>query len=45
VPLLDLLRLIDAQRTRRSAAIDLAAAIADHRIAVVQLYRAVGATV
>ena len=42
---IDQLALIDAQRTRRSAAIDLAAAIADHRIAVVQLYRAVGATV
>lgn len=42
---IDQLALIDAQRTRRSAAMDLAAAIAEHRIAVVQLYRAVGATV
>lgn len=40
---IDQLALIDAQRTRRSAAIELAAAIAEHRIAVVQLYRAVGA--
>jgi NodT family efflux transporter outer membrane factor (OMF) lipoprotein len=40
---IDQLALIDAQRTRRSAAIELAAAIAEHRIAVVQLYRALGA--
>lgn len=42
---IDQLALIDAQRTRRDAAIDLAAAIAEHRIAVVQLYRAVGASI
>jgi NodT family efflux transporter outer membrane factor (OMF) lipoprotein len=41
---IDQLALIDAQRTRRSAAIELAAAIAEHRIAVVQLYRALGAS-
>jgi outer membrane protein TolC len=41
---IDQLALIDAQRTRRDAAIELAAAIAEHRIAVVQLYRAVGAS-
>lgn len=42
---IDQLALIDAQRTRRSAAMDLAAAIAEHRIAVVQLYRALGVSV
>ena len=42
---IDQLALIDAQRTRRTAAIELAAAIAEHRIAVVQLYRALGASV
>jgi NodT family efflux transporter outer membrane factor (OMF) lipoprotein len=42
---IDQLQLIDAQRTRRSAAIELAAAIAAHRIAVVELYRALGAPV
>jgi multidrug efflux system outer membrane protein len=42
---IDQLALIDAQRTRRDAAIDLAAAIAEHRIAVVQIYRAVGASI
>jgi outer membrane protein TolC len=41
---IDQLALIDAQRSRRSAAIELAAAIAEHRIAVVQLYRALGAS-
>jgi outer membrane protein TolC len=40
---IDQLALIDTERTRRSAAMELAAAIAEHRIAVVQLYRAVGA--
>ena len=39
---IDQLALIDAQRTRRAAALELAAAIAAHRIAVVELYRAVG---
>jgi outer membrane protein, multidrug efflux system len=41
---IDQLALIDAQRIRRDAAIELAAAIAEHRIAVVQLYRALGAS-
>jgi NodT family efflux transporter outer membrane factor (OMF) lipoprotein len=41
---IDQLALIDAQRTARAAALELAAAIAEHRIAVVQLYRALGAT-
>lgn len=40
---IDQLALIDAQRTRRTAAIELAATVAEHRIAVVELYRAVGA--
>jgi NodT family efflux transporter outer membrane factor (OMF) lipoprotein len=39
---IDQLALIDAQRTRRSAALELAAAIAEHRVAVVELYRALG---
>jgi NodT family efflux transporter outer membrane factor (OMF) lipoprotein len=41
---IDQLALIDAERTRRTAALELAAAIAEHRIAVVQLYRALGAS-
>lgn len=40
---IDALALIDAQRVRREAALELAAAVAVHRIAVVNLYRAVGA--
>jgi NodT family efflux transporter outer membrane factor (OMF) lipoprotein len=41
---IDQLAVLDAQRSRRAAAIELAAAIAEHRIAVVRLYRAIGAT-
>lgn len=40
---IDALALIDAQRVRREAALELAAAVSVHRIAVVELYRAVGA--
>ncbi len=39
------LELIDAQRTRRTAALELAGAVAAHRVAVVELYRALGAPV
>ena len=38
-----LLALIDAQRNRRAAALELAEAIAAHRISVVGVYRAIGA--
>lgn len=40
---IDQLALIDAQRSRRASAIELATAIADHRVAVVRLYQALGA--
>jgi multidrug efflux system outer membrane protein len=39
----DQLALIDAERERRSAALALAEGIAAHRVAVVNLYRAIGA--
>jgi multidrug efflux system outer membrane protein len=42
---IDQLALIDAQRERRAAALALAEAVAAHRIAVVGLYRAIGAPV